>query len=72
MNSKQRGCYYDTSANVHGVEEYVAALRRAEALLLVYPTWWFGPPAMLKGWIDRVWLPGVAFRLAAPACSAPC
>ena len=71
MSAQQRGCYYDTTANMHGVEEHVAALRRAEALLLVYPTWWFGPPAMLKGWIDRVWLPGVAFRLAAPGVLRP-
>ncbi len=49
-----------------GLEDHAAALRRAEALLLVYPTWWFGPPAMLKGWLDRVWLPGVAFRLDGP------
>ena len=40
-----------------------ADLRWAEALVLVYPTWWYGMPAMLKGWFDRVWLPGVAFRI---------
>jgi putative NADPH-quinone reductase len=27
----------------------------------VFPTWWFGFPAMLKGWFDRVWAPGVAY-----------
>jgi putative NADPH-quinone reductase len=32
-------------------------------LVLVYPTWWSGPPAMLKGWIDRVWVRDVAFDL---------
>ncbi len=35
----------------------------AEALVLVYPTWWSGQPAMLKGWIDRVWVAGVAWEL---------
>ena len=31
--------------------------------MLVYPTWWSGQPAMLKGWIDRVWVAGVAWDL---------
>ncbi len=33
----------------------------AEAIVLVFPTWWFGFPAILKGWFDRVWAPGVAY-----------
>jgi putative NADPH-quinone reductase len=37
-------------------------LRWAEALVLVYPTWWSGQPAMLKGWIDRVFACGVAWE----------
>jgi NAD(P)H dehydrogenase (quinone) len=45
------------------VERHVAELRSCEALLLIYPTWWYGMPAMLKGWLDRVWLPGVAFDI---------
>ena len=40
-------------------------------MLLVYPTWWFGPPAMLKGWFDRIWVPGVAFRLGGPSVLRP-
>jgi len=35
----------------------------AEALVLIYPTWWSGQPAMLKGWIDRVWVAGVAWEM---------
>jgi NAD(P)H dehydrogenase (quinone) len=46
-------------------------VRRAEGLLLVYPTWWFGMPALLKGWLDRVWLPGVAFQLGGPKVMVP-
>jgi NAD(P)H dehydrogenase (quinone) len=34
-----------------------------DTLVLVYPTWWSGQPAMLKGWIDRVWVKGVAWDL---------
>ena len=44
-------------------------LASAEALILVFPTWWYGFPAMLKGWFDRVWLPGLAFDIA-PETSA--
>ena len=39
----------------------------AEALVLVYPTWWSGQPAMLKGWFDRVLVNGVAWHLPAQA-----
>ena len=38
-----------------------------DTLVLVYPTWWSGQPAMLKGWIDRVWVNGVAWSLPAGA-----
>ncbi len=38
-------------------------LRWCEALVFVYPTWWAGQPGMLKGWIDRVWVAGVAYEL---------
>ena len=55
----------DTERNVAGVREHVEALRWAEGLILIYPTWMYGPPAMLKGWMERVWLPGVAFEVPA-------
>ncbi len=44
-----------------GIGAETAQLKRAETLILVFPTWWFGMPALLKGWFDRVWAPGVAF-----------
>jgi putative NADPH-quinone reductase len=43
------------------VHAHAARLRAAEALVLVYPTWWGGPPAILKGWLDRVWVEGIAY-----------
>ena len=43
------------------VQPHVDALKWAEHLVFVFPIWFYGPPAMLKGWLDRVWLPGVAF-----------
>ncbi len=54
----------DTAQNVAGVAAHVEALRWAEGWVVVYPTWFYGAPAMLKGWLERVWLPGVAFRIA--------
>lgn len=63
LSAEERGRYHDEALNLDGVAQHVASLRAAEALVLVYPTWWYGMPAMLKGWLDRVWLPGVAFRL---------
>lgn len=45
---------------------HTAALARAEALLLVFPLWWSGPPAILKGWLDRLWREGVAYTTDGP------
>ena len=45
------------------ITAYADNLRWCEALVFVYPTWWAGQPAMLKGWIDRVWVAGVAYEL---------
>jgi NAD(P)H dehydrogenase (quinone) len=45
------------------VRAHAERLREAQGLVLVYPTWWGGQPAILKGWIDRVWVEGVAYHL---------
>ncbi len=37
-------------------------LAQAEAIVVVHPNWWGQPPAVLKGWIDRVFRPDVAYR----------
>jgi NAD(P)H dehydrogenase (quinone) len=50
--------------SVRGVmADHVARIERADGLVFVFPTWFFGLPAMLKGWLDRAWLPGVAFDI---------
>ena len=49
------------------IAEHAEALRWCDTLILVYPTWWAGQPAMLKGWFDRVWVSGVAWTLPAGA-----
>ena len=41
--------------------EHAALVKAADALVFVYPTWWSSVPAILKGWLERVMVPGVAF-----------
>lgn len=46
------------------VQRYGAELSRAAGLIVVHPDWWGQPPALLKGWVDRVFRPGVAYDVA--------
>jgi putative NADPH-quinone reductase len=64
MPREQRLAYGDPARNRAGIERQVERLQRAEALVFVYPTWWQGAPAILKGFLDRALLPGVAFGLS--------
>ncbi|MDK9702805.1 MAG: NAD(P)H-dependent oxidoreductase [Sulfuritalea sp.] len=57
----ERRSYYQPSFDSSAVQSQVERLLAAEALVLVFPTWWFGFPAILKGWFDRVWAPGIAY-----------
>lgn len=57
--------YADVAQNQSGIEAHCADLMWCDALIFVYPTWWYGLPAMLKGWLDRVMVPGVAFHMPA-------
>ncbi|MEM0949629.1 MAG: NAD(P)H-dependent oxidoreductase [Pseudomonadota bacterium] len=55
--------YEDCVRNRDGIEADAADLRWCDTLIFVYPTWWYGLPATLKGWLDRVLVPGVAFHM---------
>ncbi|ODT07805.1 MAG: NAD(P)H dehydrogenase [Mesorhizobium sp. SCN 65-20] len=61
LTTAERGSYYGERFEASGLKAHASALRDAEVLVLVFPTWWFGLPAMLKGWVDRVFAPGIAF-----------
>lgn len=61
LNSNERAAYYASSADTAAIAEHAAHLAATETLVLVFPTWWYGMPAILKGWLDRVFAPGVAF-----------
>jgi putative NADPH-quinone reductase len=63
MTREERIEYEDVPRYVATVKKYADQLADAEALVAVYPTWWYGLPAMLKGYFDRVWAPGIAFDI---------
>jgi putative NADPH-quinone reductase len=71
LSENARRHYQDTSLNQIGLEGYVERLKSAEAIVLQFPTWCFGLPAMLKGFFDRMIMPGVAFDLSDPAHVKP-
>jgi NAD(P)H dehydrogenase (quinone) len=64
LSRQERLDYEDQTKNTVNVLDRVEKLQWAEGLVFVFPTWWYGLPAMLSGWFDRVWVPGVAFKIA--------
>jgi len=63
LSREERLNYHEIGPNIEPVKNYVERLRAAEALVMSYPVWNFGYPAMLKGFFDRVFLPGVSFDI---------
>ena len=63
LTRAERLGYHEVPHNIESVRSYVDRLRAAEALVLCFPVWNYGYPAILKGFFDRVFLPGVSFRL---------
>ncbi len=72
MHRRDRIEYHDTKVNRSRVAPYVERLLAAEALVMVHPVWNMGFPAILKGFIDKVFLPGVSFTLADDGSYSPC
>ena len=58
--------YEDPDRNTDAVATDVEDLKWCDTLIFVYPTWWYGLPAILKGWLDRVFVPEVAFLMPSP------
>ena len=63
LSREERLLYHDIPANRALARPWIERLETAEALVLVFPTWVFAPPAILKGFCEKVFLPGVAFEL---------
>ncbi len=62
LTAAERGSYFAPDYDGSAVAPLIGRLQRTEGLVLCFPHWWFDQPAILKGYFDRVWAPGVAFR----------
>ena len=63
MTAAERLAYHEPEPILDPlVRRHAELVLAAEALVFVYPTWWSGLPAILKGWFERVIVPGVGFR----------
>ncbi|MFY9969564.1 MAG: NAD(P)H-dependent oxidoreductase [Roseiarcus sp.] len=60
LSPEQMRNYVDVRKNACEVRAYVDRLRAADALVLVFPVWFDGLPAIMQGYFQRVFLPGVA------------
>jgi NAD(P)H dehydrogenase (quinone) len=63
MTAAERRAHNTPNPDLSAVEHHVERLRAADAVVLCFPVWWYGMPAILKGYFDRVWINGVAFHL---------
>jgi NAD(P)H dehydrogenase (quinone) len=61
MPADERRHYNEMKRGDHPFPDHAERLGGGRRLLFVYPTWWYGLPAMLKGWLDRVWTPESPF-----------
>jgi NAD(P)H dehydrogenase (quinone) len=66
LKADERRNYHDHSLVPADLVRYVELLRTHDALVFVFPTWCFGVPAILKGFFDRAFRPGVAFHIDGP------
>ena len=64
MGADERRRYNAMTREDHPLPAHADRLEAADALVVIYPTWWYGLPAMLKGWFDRVFTPGLAFAVS--------
>jgi putative NADPH-quinone reductase len=63
MSRADRLLYHEIPANRALARPWIERLEAAEALVMVFPTWVFAPPAILKGFCEKVFVPGFAFEL---------
>ncbi len=44
------------------IKKYCEEISAADGIIIVHPNWWGQPPAILKGWVDRIIRPGIAYE----------
>jgi len=66
LSREERLGYHEVPSNQLPLQRHVERLQWAEGIVFCFPTWCFGLPAMLKGYFDRLFMPGVAFDLSDP------
>jgi NAD(P)H dehydrogenase (quinone) len=71
MGEQERVQYHNVELNRAPIAPYADRLLAAEALVLVYPVWNEGFPAILKGFFDRVFIPGVSFKIGPDGAPVP-
>ncbi|HHY48363.1 MAG TPA: flavodoxin family protein [Alphaproteobacteria bacterium] len=64
MSREERLNYHDVPGNLTpAIKPYVDRLRAAHGIVFIHPVWNYGYPAILKGFFDRIFVPGVSFVL---------
>lgn len=58
---EESGHAFANGCQTPDVEEEQRKLLAADAVILLFPLWWYSMPAIMKGWIDRVWAYGLAY-----------
>jgi NAD(P)H dehydrogenase (quinone) len=71
MREQERMQYHDVKLNRAPIAPYADRLLAAEAPVLIYPVWNEGFPAILKGFFDRVFIPGVSFKIGPDGAPVP-
>ena len=71
LSERDRLEYHNIGINRERVSSYADRVIDAQALVLMYPVWNEGFPAILKGFLDRVFIPGVSFELSPDGALTP-
>ncbi len=58
---EESGHAFSNGCQTPDVEEEQRKILTADAVILIFPLWWYGMPAIMKGWVDRVWAFGLAY-----------
>lgn len=72
LDSENLSLYSKGRTHDEMVVRYQKALRNTDHIIFIFPIWWGMMPAMLKGWIDKVFLKGVVYDTTPEGALMPC